>query len=445
MNEIGPTMMSIKGAHIASLFKGDADRFKSAVPFVLSALDRNEKCVYILDDSTQEQVVDSLMKIRDVQNHLDAHQITFLSSSDTYLKDGRFDADRMLAMLKSLEPDAMSEGYAGVRATGEMSWYHSKMPGVEGLREYEARINDIYPDMTPDFLCQYAEEEYDSGLLLDVIRAHPRVVVRGELCVNPYFTPSGELLSSMRGVVPKGMYERATTDILKRARLTAIHGMELRDFRRASGKMAVLGGSVLQDIQSQVSVVNFYTELAMDSVKDEVTRGYLEKVAGRCSEIEKRLEFMQTFKMVDQTEFRWHHLRSMFGTISEGLSSRGIDLDLKLGNVRVWADGLFETAMQALIEDMPDLSGERNRLTVESREIRGSLLVSIEHLGKGVQEIVKDRLFEYGYGFGRSDGYGLFLAKEILRSAGIALREAGSPGKSTKFEIIVPQGKYSID
>jgi signal transduction histidine kinase len=351
----------------------------------------------------------------------------------------------MLSALKTLEKDALAEGYSALRATGEMTWYSTKKPGVEGLREYEARINEFYPKSTANILCQYDEQSFDSGVMLDVIRAHPKVVVHGELCVNPYYTPTGELLSYMHGAVPKGVFERTTTDILKRARLATIHELELRDSRRANKKMAVIGGTILQDLQSQISVVDFYAELAMDSVKDQATRGYLEKIAGNCATIQKRLDFMMSYQLVNQTEFRWWNLRDLFGSIRERSGANGIEMDLRVGNVRVWADGLFERALQTIVENVPDLKGRNDRLTVKSSELRSGMLISLEREGKGVSEPLKNRIFECGYRYGCSDGYGLFLASEILRSAGMTVRETGTPGRETRFEILVPYGKFAVE
>ena len=443
MVDFGQLLTGVKSAHIANIYKRDADQFKSVVPFVLGALDRNEKVVCILDRSTQEQVVDSLMKVKDVQSQLDAHQITFLSSRDTYLKGGTFEIDRMLAAWRSLEQRALSEGYSAMRATGETTWYSTKVPGVELLREYEARLNEIYPESTANILCLYNEEIFDSGYLLDIIRAHPKLVVNGELCINPYFTPTNELLSCMRGVVPKGVFERTSTDILKRARLATIHGLELRDSRRAMKKMAVIGGTVLEDIRSQVSVVDFYAGIAMDSVKDQAARGYLEKIAGTCEAIQKRLDFMKSYQLVEQTEFRWWDLKDLFGDIAAKSGEDGIEMDVKIGNIRVWADGLFEKALQSLLESIPDVRGT-HKVTIKSSELRSGMLISLALEGKGVPESLKSRIFECGYRYGRSEGYGLFFASEILKSAGMTVRETGSPSKQTRFEILVPQGKFLV-
>lgn len=443
MQQLGPLMSGPKGVHVASFFKGDSDRDSSMVPFVLDSIDRNAKCVYVLDRSTREQVVESLMKVRNVQSQLDAGQITFVPSSETYLKGGKFEMKRMLSLWPALEQQAISEGYGSLNATGEMTWSSKNTPGVENLREYEARINDLYPAIKANILCQYDEDAFESDILLDVMRAHPKVVVKGELCVNPYFTPTKELLSCMRGVVPKGVYDRVSMDILKRARLSTIHELELRDFRRANRRMAVLGGTALDDIQSQISIVDFYAELASESVKDETTRDYIEKISTNCSSLRKRIEFMRSYQQMAQSEFRWWDLADVLSSVGLAAGSHGVEIRYSVGKLRIWADGLFEKAVQTLVENTPDLKGSGDVVTVRSSELRSGMLVSIEHEGKGLPDQLKNKVFECGYRYGCSDGYGLFLAGEILESAGMTLRETGKPGRETRFEILVPRGKYS--
>jgi signal transduction histidine kinase len=49
-------------------------------------------------------------------------------------------------------------------------------------------------------------------------------------------------------------------------------------------------------------------------------------------------------------------------------------------------------------------------------------------------------IFDRGYG--KDTGLGLFLVREILSITGMSVRETGTPGKGTKFEILIPRGAY---
>jgi len=44
----------------------------------------------------------------------------------------------------------------------------------------------------------------------------------------------------------------------------------------------------------------------------------------------------------------------------------------------------------------------------------------------------------------RNQGFGLFLAKEILSITGLTLEENGTAGKGVRFEIRIPSGSYRL-
>jgi signal transduction histidine kinase len=270
-------------------------------------------------------------------------------------------------------------------------------------------------------------------------------VVKGELCSNPYFTPKEELLSWLRGQVPKEVYGRVSADILKRANLTTIHSLEIRDARKSVRKISVLGGTVLDDVQSQVSIVDFYAELARESVKDKLTQEYLEKISQGCSSLQKRIDFMRAYQAIGESEFHWWELDDVLDSAGSELAKSGIEIRHKVGKLRIWADGLFGRAVKTLVESTPDLKGHGDVVSIRSSELRSGMVVSIEHEGKGLPDDVKTKIFECGFRHGCSDGFGLFLAGEILSSAGMTLRETGTPGKETRFEILVPRGKYQVE
>jgi signal transduction histidine kinase len=67
------------------------------------------------------------------------------------------------------------------------------------------------------------------------------------------------------------------------------------------------------------------------------------------------------------------------------------------------------------------------------------LILVVEDDGAGIPWPDKERVFERG--FGRNTGLGLFLAREILGSMGMAIAETGVPGHGARFEIRVPASR----
>lgn len=431
-----------RSAHTASIFSSEAEQMSSAVPFMLAGLDRGDKCVYILDRNSRDDILDAMMKVRDVQPEMDSGQLAFLSVDDTYLAGGRFDTDRMVGSIREFERGSLSEGYSGLTITGEMTWCSADTPGGDRLSEYEARINGLYPESRASILCQYDEPSFEYDILLDVIRTHPRIIIGGETCANPHYLPMEEFLSVRDGSVTKEIYERTSRDILKRVRLSTIHRLELRDFRRARRKLSIIESAGLDEIDNLVSVIDFYNELAMDASRDDIARDYMREVAEKCAAMRKRIRFAKTYGLIGETEIGWCSLDSVLECASTEFVDGTVTLDGRAAGVQILADDLFPHAVRAILENVPDIGTGSDRLRLSCHEAEDDLVLTIEHSGSGVPDGVKAHLFDLCRPYRRSDGFGLFLAREILTRLGMSLRECGEAGKGTRFEVRVPAGRH---
>jgi hypothetical protein len=80
-----------------------------------------------------------------------------LSSDRPYLIDGRtFDVDRMLGFLREALDGALQDGFAGLWATGDMTWEMGPKKDFSKLLEYEWRLEEFFREH-PEFgcVCQY--------------------------------------------------------------------------------------------------------------------------------------------------------------------------------------------------------------------------------------------------------------------------------------------------
>jgi signal transduction histidine kinase len=66
--------------------------------------------------------------------------------------------------------------------------------------------------------------------------------------------------------------------------------------------------------------------------------------------------------------------------------------------------------------------------------------------GVGIPQDKKELIFERGFTTSsdsiKSSGLGLFLARDILAITGITIKETGAPGIGSRFEMIIPPGKW---
>ena len=264
------------------------------------------------------------------------------------------------------------------------------------------------------------------------------------MCSNPYYLPLDEFLSVKGGRVPRETYERTSHDILRRLRLSMIHRSEMRDFRDTRCRLSILESAGIKEIGDLVEVVRFYNELAMDSCADAAVKGYLGEISRKCDAIHRRICFAKALQMVGETEMGWRSLEDDIERATAAVDGHTVSVNIERKGIEVLADDLFECAIRSVLENIPDMDVGSREVQVSLRESEGSLVLSVEHGGKGVPEGAKGQLFCCGNRYGESDGYGLFLAKEILARAGMSIRECGVPGKSTRFDISMPDGRYRL-
>jgi DNA-binding response OmpR family regulator/signal transduction histidine kinase len=184
------------GDHLCCLYETEEEHRAVLTPFLRQGLERGEKVLYIVDARTAETVLGYLRDDGlDPESYLASGQLTILTADDAYLKEGVFDPEGMIALLRVETEQALGEGYAALRVTGEMSWALRELPGSERLIEYEAKLNEFFPGSKCLAICQYDRRAFDPELLLDVLSTHPAAVVGAEVYDNFYYMPPAEFLS----------------------------------------------------------------------------------------------------------------------------------------------------------------------------------------------------------------------------------------------------------
>jgi hypothetical protein len=135
-----------------------------------------------------------------VDELVEKRQLVIMTAREAYLKDGTFDPEKMVAMLREESEKAKADGYRAMRCTGEMTWALSGEPGCERLVEYESVLNRFFPDSTCYGVCQYDRRRFDSELLIDILHTHPQVLCGTKSFDNShmYYVPTDAFLERDR-------------------------------------------------------------------------------------------------------------------------------------------------------------------------------------------------------------------------------------------------------
>jgi len=184
------------GDHVCCMYETEEEHRLLLTPFIRNGLEAGDKVIYITDVHTAETVINYLREDGlEVEPYIEKKQIVFLSSSDVYLREGVFDPESLIALLRTETHRALKEGFSALRGTGEMSWALNGSAGSEMLIEYEAKLNELIPENQCLALCQYDKRRFSPELLQGVLYTHPLIALGTNIVNNFYYMAPTDLLS----------------------------------------------------------------------------------------------------------------------------------------------------------------------------------------------------------------------------------------------------------
>lgn len=185
------------GVHVCQIYDDSAERSDAVLRFVSRGV-RNGEATACVSRNVDFAELDAWCTAEGIAlaKERETARFTLSGTDDVYLKDGRFDPDRMIAMLVRFYEDAMRAGRPGARMIGEMSPAVLDSPGGSALLEYESRVNGVLREYPLTAVCQYEARAFDGATVMDLLTVHPLMVMHGAVIENPFFIPPEELASA---------------------------------------------------------------------------------------------------------------------------------------------------------------------------------------------------------------------------------------------------------
>ena len=184
--------------HACAFFASREEEYRVITPFIKDGIERGERGLHVIDPALRD---DHLARLSGngvrVDELLSTGQLEVRDWNDVYLKDGYFDQDRMLGTIKSVLDSADREPYTPTRMYATMKWPMEGHQGAEDIVEYEARVNYLWPQHEGALICSYDLSGF-SGIVIDIMRTHPMVIIGGVLQENPFYVPPDDFLQELR-------------------------------------------------------------------------------------------------------------------------------------------------------------------------------------------------------------------------------------------------------
>ena len=184
--------------HICAFFRSREEQNEVLMPFFKEGYDRGEKLFHIVDPRLRERHLGECAACGiDVDAAQRSRQLEVATWDDAYLKDGCFDGERMIRVLREVL-EANRREFGMTRAMGNMEWALETLPGVTDIVEYETKLNYVLPEYDDPVICVYDLNKHSGAVVMDILRTHPMVIMGGVLQENPLYVRPDEFLAELR-------------------------------------------------------------------------------------------------------------------------------------------------------------------------------------------------------------------------------------------------------
>jgi hypothetical protein len=172
------------GDHVCGFYYGEEERDSLLLPFLRDGFEDGAKCVAVVDSTAPDEVI---QRIGGSTSSVESGQLEFYDSDSTYLRTGSFDPDLMIEFWEGRAREITDEGrFEAVRLLGEMSWLERVPPPRDSVVRYETWADEFVVRAGATCLCLYDLRKLGTGVLMDLLRTHPKLMLGGLVLENPH-------------------------------------------------------------------------------------------------------------------------------------------------------------------------------------------------------------------------------------------------------------------
>jgi hypothetical protein len=186
--------------HVCAFFSSDDEEYKVLLPFIKDGLECGDKAVHLVNP---HQHVEHLHRLASAGIDPTAAQRTgqldVKINTEVYLREGKFDQDRMLETFEQLASGNAEGGFPLSRIVCRMDWEVGDQSRLQDVIEFESRVNDVWSRHDDAVICTYNLKKFGGDAVIDILRTHPMGIVGGILHQNPFYIPPDVFLHERRG------------------------------------------------------------------------------------------------------------------------------------------------------------------------------------------------------------------------------------------------------
>lgn len=163
--------------HSFFLFSNEAEFFHCAVPFIREGIKRNQKCFFIVDSLTKEDIFRHFSTVfREGMIPVDVFtnekNIIIKKVKDLFSFGSVIDVKKAESKVQELIEKSMYEGYSGIRIIVEASKNIAINNSVEKLISYESLIKELTANNNLTVVSSYDKNHFNINELKSICNVH---------------------------------------------------------------------------------------------------------------------------------------------------------------------------------------------------------------------------------------------------------------------------------
>lgn len=184
--------MELESRHQCLIYNGSPSHKLPMIGAIIKRkMEEGYRCLYLNSAPMVAGIGSTLAALGiDVVSEISCGRLVL--SSEPVTIDGEFNIEVMLSQLEDSINQAVSDGYKGLWASGDMTWEFGPKKDFSKLMEYELKLEEMFSRRKELCgICQYHQDTLPTNVMQQSLLVHQQLVINETLIrINPYYLKS---------------------------------------------------------------------------------------------------------------------------------------------------------------------------------------------------------------------------------------------------------------